>query len=409
MAARRDGIEVRHRKHCARPKDDGRCCGASFQAQVFDARRGRPIKKSFPTRAAAKGWRTDALAALRRGERPGGPAKTSDVTIKQALEALIAGMALPADHEGSILDRSGRRYRPATVRSYSQAADGYIVPALGSLRRSEVRRSDVQKLVDKMRAQGLSGSTIRNKLDPLRVVYRIAIENEELDRTPVSHLRLPGLKTKRRAIVTPDRAVELLAVLPDVQRALWTALFYTGLRIGEARALRWSAVDFNQGVINVAAGWDDVEGEQDTKTEAGVRVVPMTDRVRAELARHRLATGRSGDDLCFGRTASDAFVRSTVRAHAIKAWEASGAVTPHEARHCAASYFAQAGLSVNEAQEALGHADSRTTIGIYQHALPGWQSGAVAKLDAYLGTDDGATVARQLTAVPSGVERAQAG
>ncbi|HEU5354683.1 MAG TPA: tyrosine-type recombinase/integrase [Actinocrinis sp.] len=60
------------------------------------------------------------------------------------------------------------------------------------------------------------------------------------------------------------------------------------------------------------------------------------------------------------------------------------AVTPHEARHCAASYFAQAGLSLKEAQEALGHADARTTVAIYQHALPGWQERAAAKLDAYL-------------------------
>jgi integrase len=108
------------------------------------------------------------------------------------------------------------------------------------------------------------------------------------------------------------------------------------------------------------------------------------------LARHKLATGRSGDDLCFGRTATAAFVRSTVRAHALKAWDDSGAVTPHEARHCAASCFAQAGLSIKEAQEALGHADPRTTMGIYQHALPGWQEQAAAKLDKFHGSATGA-------------------
>jgi integrase len=167
-------------------------------------------------------------------------------------------------------------------------------------------------------------------------------------------------------------------------------------------------VDFDQGVIHVQAGWDDVEGDQGTKTDAGVRKAPMTSRVRVELARHKLVTGRGGEQLVFGRTGSDAFTRSTVRAQAIKAWENSDAVTPHEARHCAASYFAQAGLSVKEAQEALGHADSRTTIGIYQHALPGWQSGAAAKLDAYLDAD-GATVARQLPPVPTGAERGAAG
>lgn len=137
------------------------------------------------------------------------------------------------------------------------------------------------------------------------------------------------------------------------------------------------------------------------KTMAGFRTVPMTSKVRAELARHKLATGRGRDALVFGRTARDAFVRSTVRAHAIKPWADSGAVTPHEARHCAASYFAKAGLSPKEAQEALGHADSRTTIDIYQHALPGWQEQAAAKLDTYLDAPS-AKVARKSTAQTSG-------
>jgi hypothetical protein len=46
------------------------------------------------------------------------------------------------------------------------------------------------------------------------------------------------------------------------------------------------------------------------------------------------------------------------------------------------------GLLAKEAQEAMGHADIRTTLNIYAKAVPGWQEQAAAKLDAYL---DGAT------------------
>lgn len=52
---KRDGIEVRHRKHCKRPQDNGKCCGASFQAQAFDKRTGKPVKRSFSTKTAANG------------------------------------------------------------------------------------------------------------------------------------------------------------------------------------------------------------------------------------------------------------------------------------------------------------------------------------------------------------------
>jgi integrase len=85
------------------------------------------------------------------------------------------------------------------------------------------------------------------------------------------------------------------------------------------------------------------------------------------------ATGRRGDDLVFGRSASEAFVRSTLRTHTLKARDAAelAPLTPHEARHCAASYFAAAGLTPKEAQTAMGHADIRTTLNIYAKAVPG--------------------------------------
>ncbi len=62
------------------------------------------------------------------------------------------------------------------------------------------------------------------------------------------------------------------------------------------------------------------EGAQDTKTCAGRRVVPIAAAVRRILRAHMVATGRRGGELVFGRTASDPFIASTVRARALKAW-----------------------------------------------------------------------------------------
>jgi integrase len=374
------GIDVRHRKSCPGPRQDGKCCHPTFQAHVFDKRTGRRIRKTFANKTAAKLWRQDAMAAIRNGELAA--VQPSSRTVAQALEALLAGM-----RDGTVLDRSGRRYRPATIRSYDTATRKYLIPKLGHLRMSEVRRGDVQQLVDRLHADGMSGSTIRNKLDPLRVVFRRALQDDEISRNPAEQIRLPALDTKPRVIANPERAAELLDALPKTERAAWAVAFYAGLRVGELRALRWDAVDFEAGVIRVVAGWDDVEGEQDTKTAAGVRVVPLVGRVRTELARHKLATGRDGGDLVFGRTAAAAFTRSTMRTRALTAWDAAELepLTPHEARHCCASYFAAAGLTPKEAQTAMGHADIRTTLNIYAKAVPGWEIGAAAKLDAYLG------------------------
>src|SRR4051812_46314007 len=178
------GIEIRHRKTCTRKRADGRCCDAGYQAHVWDARNNKRIRRTFPTRSAAKQWRQDAVVALRKGESPV-PTVPTDAeigpTVAEALDNLVAGM-----RDGTVLDRTGRRYRPATVRSYSEASRKYLKPAFGPHGLREVQRRDVQRLVDRMHADGLKGSTIRNKLDPLRVVYRRAVQDDEIDRSPVT-------------------------------------------------------------------------------------------------------------------------------------------------------------------------------------------------------------------------------
>ena len=406
------GLTPRHSKRCA-SSDGGKCdCTPSWQAWVWDPDSNGKRYRTFKTKTAAKLWRRDASVAVSRGELTPTPADAR--TVADALDALIAGM-----QDGTVLDRSGRRYRPVTIRNYAADVRKVLKPALGHLRLAEVKRGNVQRLVDRLHADGLTGSTIRNKLDPLRVVFRRAVQDEEVVTNPTVALRLPALATSPKRIADPGRATALLDALPDDQRALWATAFYGGLRMGELRALRWRNVDFSSGLIRVEAGWDDVEGEQDPKTAAGRRTVPLVGRLRSELARHKLATGRTDDQLCFGETATTASVRSTVRSRALRAWgwrfvanpepgarpklvwikarpDALDPLQPHEARHTCASYLAAAGLTPKDVQTAMGHAHIATTLNLYAKSVPGWEQAAAAKLDEWLDAHQRAPDAHQL-------------
>lgn len=299
-----------------------------------------------------------------------------------AKTALIAGMA-----DGSYLTRKGDPYKPATRRSYERALTADVLPALGAKRLSAVKRRDVQTLVDALRTSGLKPSTVHNRLDPLRVIFRRAIRDDLMNIDPTEGLELPRVSNGRTRVESTTSATALLDALPDGERALFTMALFAGIRSGELRALRVSDVDIKGGVVRIERGWDDEEGEQDPKSYAARRTVPLAGRVRREIAAHLLREGRSGNDLVFGRTADLAFYRSTVRSRMHKAWKKAGLtpLAPHEARHCAASYLIAAGVNAKQLSVYIGHSDIRTTFNLYGHLLPGDEADAAAKLDALLG------------------------
>jgi integrase len=371
------GIRVRHTRSC-RSRDGARCnCSPAYQAQAYDSRTGRQVWRTFPSLTAAKLWRRDAQVALSRGTmRP-----PTSKTIAQAAEVLIAGA-----HDGTILDRAGKPYKPSTARGYEQILRSYVIPALGSWKLSDLQRREVQDFVDGLRSQGLSPSTIANTLDPLRVIFRRAIRRDEIAVDPTNDLDLPAIRGRRDRIEPPERAHELLAALPDSERAFWAVALFCGLRRGELRGLQWSNIDFEAGVIRVERSWDPVKGPIDVKTGAGRRAVPMAFVVRRELMAHKQRTNRDGPDLVFGRTKTEAFFASTIRSRANKAWKAAGLepITPHEARHCAISYFIAAGLDWKQISTWAGHGDVRQTWNRYGHLVPGGEREATDRLNAYL-------------------------
>jgi len=370
---------------------------------VWSRRDEKQIRKSFPTLAAAKAWRADALSALNRGQLRA-PTRT---TVAEAAAAWLAGAA-----DGTILNRNGRAYKPSSLRGYRRALDKRVLPTLGHLRLSEVRRVDVQDLVDRLLADGHDPSTILNTLDPLRAIFRRAIQREQVAVNPCANLEVPRPRGRRDRIASPDEARALLEALPDEERALWATAFYAGLRRGELRAIRWSDIDLPGRQLRVQRGWDDEEGEIEEKTQAGRRTVPIIGALASVLAAHKLRTGRDQDELVFGPDGVRAFEPSTVRRRALAAWgwrevpnrEAGGprtvlvkarpdALTPiglHEARHTFASTLIAAGVNAKAITEAMGHASVTMTFDRYGHLMPDGRDEARARVDAYLDGTGGA-------------------
>ena len=203
---------------------------------------------------------------------------------------------------------------------------------------------------------------------------------------PTAKLKLPKPTGRRDTILDRHQAVRWLDAIRPEDRALWATAFYAGLRRGELRALRVDDIDLGKSEITVSSTWDEVEGEVPPKSEAGNRTVPLLALLRDHLDQHLITTGRTGRDLVFGRSASEAFVPCSVGNRAKTDWKRAGLdpLTLHDARHTFASLLIDVGANPKAIQEFMGHASIQMTFDVYGHLIDGKRDEVRAQVDAYL-------------------------
>jgi integrase len=293
------------------------------------------------------------------------------------------------------------------------------LPDLGGLRLNDVNGDDLQGLIDRLVGSGLSGSKVRNVIVPVQALYRR--NRRQVDFDPTNDLDLPDEAPRRERVASPVEAAKLLDALPDEEQALWATAFFGGLRRGELRGLRVRDVDCR---ITVARGWDEKEGPIAPKSLAGKRDVPLPETLRVYVERHIAQTGRAGDDLLFGRTASDPFTPTHIRDVANAAWlsthsddcalrsggdcdcdEGLTRIGLHECRHSFSTYLDAAGISETRADRYMGHSNASVQAR-YRHQLEGQLADDAARLNAYLvGAISGKVV--PITGAQTGAQAAQ--
>lgn len=143
------------------------------------------------------------------------------------------------------------------------------------------------------------------------------------------------------------------------------------------------------------AGTTTKEGAVAPKSKKGARTVPVASILRRYLLAHRARTGRRGEALFFGRSATEPFTPSHVRRQANKVWT-DAKLAPfglHEARHTYVSLMHASGVTLEEIGDYVGHSSTYMTDR-YRHLIEGQREAAATRFDEY--------AARQLDAVARG-------
>ncbi|WP_349426902.1 site-specific integrase [Microbacterium sp. LWS13-1.2] len=258
--------------------------------------------------------------------------------------------------------------KPSSFRPLQSAWSKHVEPKWGSRSVGSIRHSEVQAWISSIAG---GSTTVRRAHGILAGILDVAVRDRRLARNVARDVDLPAKSRNARRHYLTHEQVQLLV---DNSRhpALVLFLAYTGLRWGEATALRIRHVDALRRRVKVEENAVKVSHEVHVgspKTHRS-RSVPYPEFLSLPLA--QLAEGKDRDDLLFGDGKTHVLLpasRNGWFTHAVHAAQEADPtfprVTPHDLRHTAASLAVQAGTHVKAVQRMLGHASAAMTLDVY--------------------------------------------
>jgi integrase len=187
-------------------------------------------------------------------------------------------------------------------------------------------------------------------------------------------------------VLDPNEVALLIAKAADEQdAALYMVAAFTGLRLSELLALRWSDIDFANRILHVRRAT--VRGREKAPKSGKVRSLPLSAKAAVALdglSKRQHFTGE--DDRVFVNATGDVVGQDLLRRRFSKALK-DAKLKPmrlHDLRHSFGTIAVRI-YPLTDVQAYMGRADIQTTM-LYVHHTP--QHDAADKFDSYLATSE---------------------
>ncbi len=360
----------------------------NWVAQIYV--NGKKVRKYAQSEKAAN----EKLRLLRQEMPSTAPAMSRSLTVVQLLD----------DWAQHSLPVSG--VKDSTMQTYRSLITSPLKPTLGDVRLADFTPREAERWLQRLDAfrskdrhpkptktnpdpkpipgKPLSQSTKRQAFAVLSLALKTAVRDGLIPDNPLDHVTRPRKTRTQVRVMTGDEVEQLLSAETTSKSFYFPLIVFvanTGVRIGEALALRWQDVNLDGATVTITRG--SLPDDASTKTPAGVRTVPLVPDVvnalRAQQRRQREARLKMGsgwkdtEDLVFTTgegTPVDAHnARRTLRA-ALKAAGLPQDRPWHTMRHSLATRLLNRGVPMPVVTQIIGHASIRTTVDIYGHAEP---------------------------------------
>jgi len=312
-----------------------------------------------------------------------------------AQAARITPATATLDH---LLDRwlEVARHAPSTRHVIVGQLNRHVRPDLGALNIADVTTERLDRYYVQLEREGLGPGSIRRLHGNIKAAFAQAVRWGWLDRNPATGARLPAQPHPVPVFPPRDQLRRLLENAPDDFARFLRLVAVTGMRRGEACALRRTDLDLDAGVIRKARAISHgVERQTKTGARYGIAVGPSTvETLRTQLADMDTRASELGVTC-----PPDAFVFSdepdcsrpwtpdavTHRMHRLS--EKLGIEPPvrlKDLRDFMVTSLLESGQSVRTAAGRAGHARATTTLTHYAAWVPASDAAAADQLDALL-------------------------
>ena len=255
------------------------------------------------------------------------------------------------------LDVYKKRADLKTLSDYRGFYKNAIAPFIGQKPLKTVKAADCQRIMNNL--SGKSLSYVRKVKNLLTGLFKTAVLNGLINRSPAEGLLMPDAEEGSRRALTPSEREAFLAAAAEcgVAGQFHLLIYHTGLRPSEAAKLRDEDVDWRRGVIHIAGG----------KTKAAKRDVPIPAGLELPQREGLLFPTKTGSTP--QKTARQKWWNKIAR----KMEEISGAPTPGDLtayclRHDFCTRLQEAGVPIDVARRLMGHSSIEVTSKIYTHA-----------------------------------------
>ncbi|MGC9669747.1 site-specific integrase [Planosporangium sp. 12N6] len=339
--------------------------GFAVDLPSLSGRRATMRRGGFPTRSDARA----ALARVLDCERTG---------------VYLDDRETVASYLGRWLQEKARTLKPTTMARYTDYVTKDLAPALGAIKLERLSHQHIGQFVRDQLAVGRGPVTLRRCIATLSSALNDAVRQRRLPHNPARYTALPKPPKVERPCWTTAEAAQFLRhcrTVDDPLADLFELLIATGLRKGEALALRWADVDLDQGMLFIRHTLAAVDNAHliftDPKTRGSRAWVALSARAIAALHRQTARQHRQWPTLTVPEPERLVFSRPDGRPlrpeYVLRHFRrlTTDARLPrirvHDLRHAAATIMITSGVPLAVVSKTLRHSTLSVTVNIYGH------------------------------------------